>query len=61
VAPKLSHRLVEFEHPAQGPHHCSQCKHWLGPKPDDDSCGIVVPPVTAPDWCKEFLLRTLDG
>lgn len=45
----LPHAEVEFEHPAKGPHHCSECVHWLGAR-----CEIVEPPVEAGDWCNRW-------
>lgn len=42
---------VDFEHPAAGPHHCSQCEHFIR---DQERCHIVSGHITAPDWCKKF-------
>jgi hypothetical protein len=52
--PKLPHWFVAYESPAAGMHHCSECAHWLGPRPGGDSCAIVRPPVRAGDWCNRW-------
>ena len=41
---------VQFEHPAKGPHHCSQCVHYYG----HGMCEIVKGKVEPQDWCKKF-------
>lgn len=41
---------VSFEHPAQGPHRCSECAHYRGA----DKCQIVEGVVRPQDWCKKF-------
>lgn len=52
--PKAAHSTVDYEHPAKGMNHCSQCKHFIT-KPI--SCEIVKDPIKAVDWCKRFKLR----
>lgn len=47
---KLAKSSVGFEHPAKGPNHCGQCKHFEAP----DSCRIVAGMIEGPDWCKRF-------
>lgn len=42
---------VKFEHPARGPHHCSECVHWI---PAADACRLVRGEVMAQDWCNKF-------
>lgn len=44
-----------FEHPAQGPHHCSQCVHYLR----RGSCRIVAGIIEPGDWCKKFEMKDL--
>ena len=51
---KFTKAEVGFEHPAKGPHHCSQCKHFMA---DEDACRIVAGHVTPRDWCKKFASR----
>ncbi len=46
---KFSKDRVGFEHPAQGPNHCGDCKHFLGGR-----CAIVYGTVLAQDWCERF-------
>lgn len=46
---KFSKQAVGFEHPAQGPNHCGDCKHFLGGR-----CAIVSGIVMAGDWCEKF-------
>lgn len=41
---------VGFEHPAQGPNHCGDCKHYLGGR-----CAIVAGTVQPEDWCRKFV------
>jgi len=43
---------VEFEHPAKGPNHCSQCVHFQG-----KTCEIVKGSVDPEDWCNKFKAR----
>lgn len=50
---KLTHKEVGFEHPAKGPHHCSECKHYQGL----GNCEIVKPPIAPADWCEKFKSR----
>jgi hypothetical protein len=40
---------VGFEHPAKGPHHCWECRHFRG-----NRCEIVSGAVAAGDWCKKW-------
>jgi hypothetical protein len=49
---KFSKTNVDFEHPASGMHHCSECKYFevLAPK----HCQIVSGTILAGDWCKKF-------
>jgi hypothetical protein len=54
---KLSKSAVDFEHPAKGPNHCSQCRHFL---PDQLACRIVAGHITGRDWCKRFLDKDKD-
>jgi len=44
---------VGYEHPAQGPHHCSQCEHFEPPS----RCEIVAAVIRAEDWCRRFVKR----
>jgi len=46
---KFSKDRVGFEHPAKGPNHCGDCKHFLGGR-----CAIVFGVVTSGDWCEKF-------
>lgn len=46
---KESHDAVAFEHPAKGPHHCSECEHYVG-----RHCTKVVDPISPGDWCRLF-------
>jgi hypothetical protein len=46
---KLSKQSVAFEHPAKGPHHCSECVHYLG-----GACDIVAGKIEPADWCEKF-------
>jgi hypothetical protein len=48
---KLSHADVAFEHPARGPHHCSECARFEAP----DACELVESPIAPEDWCERFL------
>ncbi len=41
---------VQFEHPAKGANHCSQCEHFIAP----EGCRLVAPPVEPEDWCTLF-------
>jgi len=49
---KYAKSEVGFEHPAEGPHHCGQCEHFLGAK--KQRCAIVAGVITPPDWCRKF-------
>jgi SPP1 gp7 family putative phage head morphogenesis protein len=49
-AEKFTHAEVEFEHPAKGPHHCSECQHYGGV----DDCELVKSPIAPDDWCNKF-------
>lgn len=42
---------VGFEHPAKGPDHCSECRHFRPP----DSCEIVSGEIRPEDWCRKFM------
>lgn len=53
---KLSHDEVGYEHPARGPHHCSQCEHYQRPN-RGWRCEIVQDPIRPEDWCEKFLLK----
>jgi hypothetical protein len=50
VSAKLSKESVGFEHPAKGPHHCGQCRHFEGPR----ACEIVAGLIRSEDWCRRF-------
>jgi len=52
---KYSHEEVGYEHPAKGPHHCSECKHYE--TGGGWHCEIVKDPIHPEDWCKKFLQR----
>ena len=54
---KLAKSAVGFEHPAKGPRHCGECRHF---RRASDTCEIVAGTVTPPDWCKRFVLRAAD-
>lgn len=45
----FSKQDVEFEHPARGDKHCSDCKYFEihGPQ----ACEIVEGHIEGPDWC----------
>lgn len=47
----LSKERVEFEHPAKGPSHCSQCRHFM---PEAHVCEIVAGTIEPGDWCNRF-------
>lgn len=47
---KRSHASVQFEHPARGKHHCSECRNFRAPS----SCAKVVRPIARGDWCILF-------
>jgi hypothetical protein len=47
---KLAKDAVAFEHPARGPRHCAECRHFDGP----EACRRVAGRVLARDWCKRF-------
>ncbi len=42
---------VQFEHPAKGRDHCSECVHFI---PEYSRCRIVRGEVMGVDWCKKF-------
>ena len=46
---KFTKEQVGFESPAKGPHHCGECRYFLGGR-----CAIVLGVVTAGDWCEKF-------
>ena len=55
---KASKASVGFEAPAKGPHHCSQCRHWLKP----NRCEIVEGnDIDADDWCRRFSAKRVTG
>jgi hypothetical protein len=41
---------VQFEHPAKGKNHCSQCVHFLG----NGKCEIVSGLIRPEDWCDKW-------
>ena len=43
---------VEFEHPAKGDHHCSQCVHFE--VLHKNGCEVVQGHIEAQDWCDKF-------
>jgi len=49
VGAKVAKPSVGFEHPAKGPHHCSQCQHYQG-----GSCEVVQGRIAPGDWCRRF-------
>lgn len=49
---KLTQKEVGLEHPARGPHRCSQCIHFNQQTQAD--CHIVAGRVLPRDWCHEF-------
>ena len=51
---KLAKSAVRFEHPAKGPHHCSQCRHFEPPH----VCEIVAGAIDGVDWCERFAVKT---
>ena len=51
---KFQKSQVDFEHPAKGPHHCSQCRHFEAP----DACEIVAGTINRRDWCKKFASKS---
>lgn len=46
---KFTKEQVGFESPAKGPHHCGECRYFLGGR-----CAIVFGVVTSGDWCEKF-------
>ena len=50
MADKLAKAAVGFEHPAKGPHHCSQCRHFDPPH----GCEIIAGSIDPGDWCERF-------
>jgi 2'-5' RNA ligase superfamily len=51
ISKKFSKPEVDFESPAKGPHHCSECVHFLATA---ESCEIVTGKILPGDWCKRF-------
>lgn len=47
---------VDFEHPAKGEHHCSECQHFRAPH----ACAIVKGDIDPGDWCKWFEAKTAE-
>lgn len=47
-------RDVGFEHPAKGPHHCSECIYYTHPEKKIGQCDIVLGNIEPKDWCREF-------
>ena len=43
---------VQFEHPAKGANHCSQCVHFQ--VLHKNGCEIVKGHIEAGDWCNKF-------
>jgi hypothetical protein len=41
---------VGYEHPAKGPKHCSQCRHFQVIKRCEIVKGVILPQ----DWCRKF-------
>lgn len=50
---KLTKAETNFEHPAKGANHCSQCVHY---NKENETCEIVIGSVEPQDWCEEFKL-----
>ena len=48
---KLAKSDVEFEHPAKGPHHCSECRHFLRA---ERACTVTQGRIMPQDWCNKF-------
>ena len=46
---KSTKASVGFEHPAQGPDHCSQCQHF---DPNSHTCELVEGRILPRDWCR---------
>lgn len=46
---------VNYEHPAQGPDHCSQCVHFE----PEHACELVDGQIEPEDWCRLFELDSL--
>lgn len=53
AAVKLAKSAVDFEHPAKGPHHCTECRHFLAPH----GCELVRGHINAGDWCDRFTMK----
>ena len=54
---KYSKAEVNFEHPAKGPDHCKDCKHYkVVPY---HSCEIVPGVIMPNDWCKKFVAKSV--
>jgi len=43
----VSKAEATFEHPAKGPHHCSQCTHF-----NRGRCSVVRGFIEPRDWCR---------
>jgi hypothetical protein len=52
---KRAKREVQFEAPAQGPHHCGECEYFLS---SQKACRLVEGAIDAGDWCKLFKIRS---
>lgn len=50
-ASKKEKAEVQFEHPAKGPNHCGECKHYDAPS---KMCEIVLGSIEPEDWCNQF-------
>lgn len=42
---------VKFEHPAKGPHHCSECMYFVA---SERGCKLVIGKIEPGDWCDQF-------
>jgi len=51
---KLSHKEVEYEHPAKmPPNNCAHCMHSFR-RNRNMHCEIVVDPIRPEDWCNKY-------
>ena len=50
LSEKVEHSKAEYEHPAKGINHCSECEHFQSPS----GCEIVKSPVNRDGWCAFF-------